>query len=173
MAKRIILGGILIVFAVVIGLFAMQLGKHNRSTQTFNELPIVELMAPDSTLFYTSDIVNAGIPIVVNYFHPTCNFCESEILEFLQYPEKMQNAQWLFITTALSDEIIEFLKEYPIDELPNSMVLSDHDYQFIRTYLPKSAPTTYIYTPNGKLKKMFKGMVSLDTLEKAIRQAHE
>ena len=75
---------------------------------------------------------------------------------------------FLFITNALESEVQDFLLQYPIDKLKNATIAIDIHGEFAERFKIKAPPTIIIYDKKGKLKKIFRGAVTIKKIVKYL-----
>ena len=106
-------------------------------------------------------------PLLIIYFHPECYFCSMEMSEMLEI-KRIENFNALFITNALESEVQDFLLQYPIDKLKNATIAIDIHGEFAERFKIKAPPTIIIYDKKGKLKKIFRGAVTIKKIVKYL-----
>ena len=104
---------------------------------------------------------------LIIYFHPECYFCSMEMSEMLEI-KRIENFNALFITNALESEVQDFLLQYPIDKLKNATIAIDIHGEFAERFKIKAPPTIIIYDKKGKLKKIFRGAVTIKKIVKYL-----
>ena len=106
--------------------------------------------------------------IIVNFFAEWCKPCLKEIPELNKFNKKAykMNAQLIGISyDPLTDEqILDLVKRYDID-FP---ILLGKEKVELPTPWPRALPTTYIFSPDGKLVKKMMGEQTYYSLKKTI-----
>uniref|UniRef100_S0DFM3 Thioredoxin domain-containing protein n=1 Tax=termite gut metagenome TaxID=433724 RepID=S0DFM3_9ZZZZ len=168
MKKKIILSIIALIVAALCVLCIVFYVKQKKQQALIAQVPEIALQTPDGQTVNLAQITRGNVSVIF-FFHPECAFCGMEMKEILAHKNELRDANLVFITTAEGGELTKFLEEYPIDAMPNSTVLIDHNRDFVITYNVKSPPTCYIYDKNQKLQKTIRGTVPVDDISQIIR----
>ena len=127
----------------------------------------IKLSTIDNEKFTMEKYYTNSKPLLIIYFHPECYFCSMEMSEMLEI-KRIENFNALFITNALESEVQDFLLQYPIDKLKNATIAIDIHGEFAERFKIKAPPTIIIYDKKGKLKKIFRGAVTIKKIVKYL-----
>jgi thioredoxin-related protein len=127
----------------------------------------IKLSTIDNEKFTMEKYYTDSKPLLIIYFHPECYFCSMEMSEMLEI-KRIENFNALFITNALESEVQDFLLQYPIDKLKNATIAIDIHGEFAERFKIKAPPTIIIYDKKGKLKKIFRGAVTIKKIVKYL-----
>ena len=124
-----------------------------------------------------SEYIGKGKWTVVNIWGTRCPPCREEIPDLVQFHDAHKNTDATVIGIAIDfpsygyakkDEVLEFADDYMID-FP--LLLSDgYVTQKLGLGRLEGTPTTYMYTPEGKLVGKQVGSITKDILEKYIKK---
>jgi peroxiredoxin len=161
------------ILAVVITLFTWQLHKKYKTGKLYSSIPDIVLLTVDSVEYSLSCMTKDTVkPAVIIFFHPKCKLCEAEVSGIIGHPEILCDANVLFVSSASIDKIKTFLEKYPLQNLPNTTVVSDFYSEFTSLFNPSVIPTMYIYNRNHKLEMSVKGLRDSKTVQKLINRAY-
>lgn len=104
-------------------------------------------------------------PTVVIYFSPACEHCQYEATEISRHADRFERANTLLITPESSvDKVEAFALTYHLNEVDNLSILLDKDKQFIRHFGTAVFPAVFIYGPDRKLVKYYKGEIKIEAI---------
>ena len=113
---------------------------------------------------YTNkNIDNAKKRIIINYFSPTCDHCESMAVSFIKDSLLIKNVQIIMITTAKDTEIEKFYRHHNLSLMSNIIILKDTKLLFHKIFGTAIVPTFFIYE-NEKLVKKIIGETKIENL---------
>lgn len=141
---------------------------RSKKIKPIKNMPEIKLMSLDSSIYKLNEIGNNKLPTILIAFHPDCNYCILECKELLSKAEALQKINIVFISFATPDEIFDFLKLYPINQLPNTQVYIDNNYEFFSIYNITSPPHCIIYNTNHQLVTQYKGLFTLEQIQKHL-----
>jgi peroxiredoxin len=123
-------------------------------------LPEFEIFTLDGNTFNQNDIKKDTYSYFV-YFDPTCGHCKTAFKLLNLKSEQIKNAdiQVYPVSSNTKEETTMFFEKYApnIQNLNNTQILIDDDYEFVDTFLVGIFPTAYLYDKDNKLVKVFKG----------------
>ena len=90
-----------------------------------------------------------------------------EMSDILDNSGSFNNIQLLFVTFADNTDVSDFLLRYPVDTIQGAIALDRHS-DFMPLFGVVSSPTSFVYDGNKRLKKVFKGLSSVETILKSI-----
>jgi len=124
-----------------------------------------------------SEYIGTGKWLVLNIWGTRCPPCKEEVPELVMFHDEHKNDLATVLAIAIDfpsygyakkDEVAAFMDDYLI-EFP--VLLSDsYITQALGLGTLKGLPTTFLYTPDGKLVAKQVGGVTQDILENFIRQ---
>lgn len=111
-----------------------------------------------------------GKPIVLNFWASWCSPCKNEMPGFDElYAQYGDNVSFLMMNvTDGKRETEDSAKEYLTSNNYKFPVFFDTDQEGIKTYEVTGIPMTIVIDAKGNIKKIFRGEVSKDALEKVI-----
>ncbi|WP_026765180.1 TlpA family protein disulfide reductase [Sediminibacterium salmoneum] len=128
-------------------------------------LPSIQLRKMDGSIFNTDSFKTYKQLLVLNYFNPECDHCQSMVQELFREQQLVENVKWLMITSASVEKTKRFADSMEIAKLQNVTVLNDTESDFIKTFGTASVPSFYVYK-NGKLLRKHSGECSVAYLVK-------
>jgi peroxiredoxin len=104
-------------------------------------------------------------PTVIIYFNPECEHCQYEASEIGKQAERFEKANMILITPDDSTKRVEaFATKYHLWEVDNLTILIDRDHRFKNYFGTSVFPSVFIYGPDKKLLKMYKGEVKIEAI---------
>lgn len=145
-------------------------------------IPLFAVYASDTRLenmegekHNVSEYIGKGKWTVLNIWGPKCPPCREEMPDLVQFHDSHQDSDAIVLGIAIDfpsygyakkDQVQAFADEYMID-FP--ILLSDGNItERLRLGPLEGLPTTYLYTPEGKLAAMQVGAISKVVLENYI-----
>lgn len=164
---------ILITVPAILLLLASFLGYKIWSTTEAKEkivaatqyLPSIQLRKMDGSSFGTDSFKNSQKLLVLNYFNPECDHCQSMVQELFREQQLIENVNWLMITSASVEKTKRFADSMQLSQLQNVTVLNDTASVFLKAFGTISVPTFYVYK-NGELLRKHNGECSVAYLVK-------
>ena len=115
------------------------------------------------------DEFNPGQPTVIIYFHPECEHCQYEASEIGNSSDQFEKANMILITADDSIARIEdFAMRYHLWEVDNLTILLDRKKIFKNHFGTTIVPSIFIYGPDRKLLKMWKGEIQMKAVISTI-----
>lgn len=106
---------------------------------------------------YTSAQLAAG-PVVLIYFSPDCEHCQSFTKDLLKNYNVVANKQVVMVTFQAMDMLKPFVSQYSLNTYPNFKVGTEGtSYLVQRYYQIRSFPYIAIYDKKGNLVRTFEG----------------
>ena len=130
----------------------------------------ITLSTVDSLPVSLGDLCATGQPMVIFYYHPGCELCQSEFGELLRQKELPRNALPVFVTFASQSEVDVLEKTYPISTIDNAVLLFDHKFVFPSQLGILTTPETFVYNGDGQLAKHFRGFVMINDLLQVLQE---
>jgi thiol-disulfide isomerase/thioredoxin len=164
---------ILITVPAILLLLASFLGYKIWSTTEAKEkivaatqyLPSIQLRKMDGSIFNTDSFKSNEQLLVLNYFNPDCDHCQSMVQELFREQQLIENVKWLMITSASVEKTKRFADSMQLSQLQNVTVLNDTASVFLKAFGTVSIPSFYVYK-NGELLRKHSGECSVAYLVK-------
>lgn len=162
---------------ILLILLGFQVKRHNtekaqreQQEMLLQTIPQITLSTADSVPFNLDDLCATGQPMVIFYYHPGCELCQSEFGELLRQKELPRNALPVFVTFASQSDVAVLEKTYPISTIDNAMLLFDHKFAFPSQLGILTTPETFVYNGEGHLVKHFRGFVMINDLLQVLQE---
>jgi thiol-disulfide isomerase/thioredoxin len=141
------------------------LKQKDKIKDTTQQLPSINLLKTDGTILNTDSLKSLSDLLVLNYFNPDCDHCQSMVQVLFQVQSLLENVKWLMITSATVEKTKRFSDSLQLSQLENEMVLNDTASVFIKTFATVSVPSFYV-NKNGVLLRKHSGECSIAYLVK-------
>jgi thiol-disulfide isomerase/thioredoxin len=170
--KKIITGLVVAVFFLTITFIVIEIGnKLNKGKiikEHISKLPEFSFTTLQNTSFNSSSITQG--PVLIIRYHPECEHCQYEISELIKSKILASGIKILLISDADKNEIIKFLDESHINDIPEMIPLLDTASVFSDVFGRDIVPSNYIYDQELKLVKVFNGEVKIETILKYLAE---
>jgi cytochrome oxidase Cu insertion factor (SCO1/SenC/PrrC family) len=127
-------------------------------------LPEFSLLSKDSTTFSTK-IIPAGKPTVLFYFGTHCPYSHAQMEEIIGHIDELQDLNIYMITTAPYNEMMEFYKQYSLQDYPNIIMTRDVNNFFGDYYKAPGVPFLAIYRKNKIMHEAYVGKLDADEIK--------
>ncbi|MHB9141753.1 MAG: TlpA family protein disulfide reductase [Paludibacter sp.] len=108
-------------------------------------------------------------PTVIIYFNPECEHCQYEASEIGTHSDQFEKANMILITPDDSIKRVEdFAKQHHLWKVDNLTILIDRGQKFKSYFGTSSFPTVFIYGPDKKLRKIYKGETKTEAIINSI-----
>lgn len=107
-------------------------------------------------------------PSILFFFNTECEHCQAEAQLVEKEIAQLQGANLYFFSIEPLEKIQAFAKTYRLDGLPNLSVGQLTAKEVSEKFGVRGFPSTFIYSPNGKLLQQFRGEVSIEAIKKCI-----
>jgi len=126
--------------------------------QKFPNLPMFNILTPDSTLFSTYDIPE-GNPVAFFFFDPDCKHCQAATTLLLNGMDSIKNIDFYFVSFQHNlKQIQEFYDKNEMKKYKNIKLIGrDPEYFFNAFYDIKFTPDLILYNKYKKLMKLIEG----------------
>lgn len=138
--------------------------KENLNAAT-QYLPSIELRKIDGSSIVTDSFKKSKNLLVLNYFNPDCEHCQSMVQEMSREQQLIKNVNWLMITSATVEKTKRFADSMQLSKLQNVTVLNDTAAVFTSAFGTVTVPSFYVYK-NGELLRRHNGECSIAYLLK-------
>jgi thiol-disulfide isomerase/thioredoxin len=129
------------------------LKQKNKSKIATQYLPSIQLRKTDGTILFTESFKDSNELLVLNFFNPDCDHCQSMVQQLFQEQKLLEKLNWLMITSASVEKTKRFTDSFNIAQLKNVIVLNDSDFLFSKTFGTVSFPSFYVYKKGLLLRK--------------------
>lgn len=155
--------------AALAGLFIWALNKHYSKDSSIRYMPDIQAMELDGGEMDLKQNLDLSKRTAILYFHPDCEFCQQEIKGIINRHAECRDVQWVFYTLAQPEELRVFLKEYPVQDIPNSFVIREDWPNVYKKLSLSNPPELIVYDENGKLMLHHKGATSIKTIVEELQ----
>lgn len=159
-----------IVFSVIIylsGRIYSGIAKKNEIAEKTERLPEFCFYTLDGARFHAENIIK-GNSIIIIFFNPECNGCTYIINGITKSADLFSNAFILFVSDQPAGLLKQFAEKNNLYICPRTEILYS-DYNHIKSLFGAvTAPTTFIYSKDHSLLRIFKGEVSTEAILKIL-----
>lgn len=143
--------------------------SSNNYVNKFLTIPSFKLFAVPDSLEFTNQYLKKNLPVVILFFNPDCDHCQSETKELLAYKDELKHIQILMVSSAPYQEIKNFYAAYNLSSMPNIKVTQDINLKLGLIYKVRTYPSLFVYEPNGTLAKAFVGNIGVPAILDAVK----
>jgi peroxiredoxin len=126
---------------------------------TQSDLPYLPLTTLEGTQMTARDIQGKAVLVL---FQPDCDHCQREAAQIREHLDAFAGYALYFVSNAPPAEVARFAEEYQLAGTPNIHFATTTIEGILNTYGPVDAPSVYIYSGTGRLKKAFVGETSIE-----------
>jgi peroxiredoxin len=126
-----------------------------------NDLPNMQLLHLDGSRGMAKDIRGKAVLIL---FQPDCDHCQRETVQIREHLNAFQGYKLYFISDAPPQQLSQFAREYGLAGNPDIHFAHTSIENILNSYGPIDAPSVYIYTAEGRLKKSFIGETPIENI---------
>ena len=109
-------------------------------------------------------------PILLIYFSPECDHCETVMKEFFKQPAKFASASVAMVTFLPMPKLLDFEKKFPTKKYANVYSGSEGGTFFIKDYYKlDEIPFVALYDKNRNLVKSYLRNVPLDEISAKLK----
>jgi thiol-disulfide isomerase/thioredoxin len=131
-------------------------------------IPAFTIQLTDSSNFSKKDLPK-NTPVVIIYFNPECGHCQQEATELSKNMDKFKKVFFVMAAYAELEKVEEFSELYGLNKFSNVKLGRDGKYFLPVFYQVKTTPFSAVYNKKGKLLKAFEHGMSVEELEKALK----
>jgi hypothetical protein len=131
-------------------------------TEKIAQLPAFSFSTLSNEVF-NSEVISKG-PVLVLYFHPECEHCQWEMGEIFKSQIPVAFSKVLLISSAQSDTILNFLRQFHYSDYPSVIPLVDSSYNFEQYFGSSMVPSSYVYDSDLKLIKFIRGEAKTEAI---------
>lgn len=118
--------------------------------------------------FTQNNLINKKI--IFLYFNSDCDYCKSEANKIKNNLNIFKEIQLIFVSFEDKSSIINFSKNYNLNNKKNIVFLEDKKFKFSEIFDANTIPTTIIYDENKKLLKKFTGAAKFDKILRVLNK---
>lgn len=156
----LILVGILSYLGMAI---ASKLEHKKEVNNTINTLQEFDYISLDGN---SNSFEKSSNPVVIFFFNPECEHCQSEAKLVSENESEFENARVYFLSTERLEAIKKFAEEYHLDPFEVGQV------DYVQVAYPMGVntfPMCFIYSTEGKLLKQYKGEVKIEGIANFLK----
>ena len=163
--RKIILCCFAAIFLALSGVSLFMMKKKRDFRRTIAVIPEFCLLQVVDSFPFCSAQLDKGKPVIMMYFHPECDFCHVKA----QYLQKTSangvgDIQWIMVSYAEKDSLIQFIETYNLDEISGLTVLLDSQLSLYDRLQVAGIPTSFIYDRRHRLVAVKRGETKLETM---------
>ncbi len=167
-------------YSVIIALLVHSItafSQHNHQIDTvpapatrFKSFPPVKLLMPDSSTYFTKDVLHRKTPVLLMVFHPSCEHCQQETENITKNIDKFKGIQIVMSTMVPLFEMKVFMDKYKLASYENIIVAQDYTF-FLPPYFQfNNLPFLAFYNKKKKLVSTFGGSLPVDKIVAELRK---
>lgn len=134
-------------------------------------LPEVHLVDLQGASFFLRPGGERSVALV--FFTTTCEYCRAELRAFSEKSMLLKEHEALFVAWEERDAVQAFARETGVDAVPWFRVLRDTASVLGDALGVGVVPTTLVYGPDGRLRKTFEGLASVENIAAAASGEEE
>jgi thioredoxin-related protein len=159
-----------VTIGVIFILFLFLLTRHAKVREAYSEFPDTKIEDFNGEQIAINQKVDIKKPTVILFFDPSCSLCVVKITKLLERKSQIEDVTLLFVTWAEKQNVVEFLKDYPINTLQNAQILFDVNFDLSTIYNIQSPPASIFYNDQGKLITVKKGAIDINVFMSIINK---
>jgi thiol-disulfide isomerase/thioredoxin len=168
MVRKVFYGMMPILVLLVLAMLAT---PANAGAQA-NRLPPFRIMQSSGKVFRAEDLP-MDKPIIIIYFSPECEHCETMMKEFFKNAAQFKEASVAMITYVAQDRVARFEKDYPVKKYANMYAGTEGTTFFVRDYFNISElPFAALYTKTGRFVLSFSREIPVQALATKLKGLH-
>ena len=114
----------------------------------------------------TRSLEKGNVPNVIFFFNPECEHCQAEAKLVSEHVADFEKAKVYFFSTEEIESIKKFAQDYKLETFEVGQV----DYMKVAYPMGVNTfPMCFIYSPEGKLLKQFKGEVKIEAITNYLK----
>lgn len=168
--KKLLLLSVLSLFSINI-LFAQDEEAEQPPYLKYPTLPTFEILLEDSSTIFSTYNIPEGRPIIIMYFSPDCDHCETVTKEILAHKEDFKKTRIYMSSPMYLSEINKFAERMELDKQKNIIIGKDFKYFVLKFYDLQSFPFMAVYNGDKKLVEGFKAGFKFEDVIKAVDRA--
>jgi hypothetical protein len=133
------------------------------------KVPPFRMMQTGGKVFRAQDLP-MGKPIVIVYFSPDCEECQSLTRELLRRSDEFTMASVAMVTYLPVEYVTKFISEFKLNNFKNIYVGTEGNSLFLKGYFGiEKFPFMALYTKNGDIVKTYFSEHNLDDIARRLR----
>lgn len=126
--------------------------------------PPVKLLLPDSTSFYTKEMLPKKKPVMLILFSPSCEHCQKETQELVDHMDQFRDITIVMATSMPFGAMLDFRKKYGLDKFSNIIVGQDTHYFLFSFYQNRNLPLMAFYNKKKELISAVEGGLPINRI---------
>jgi len=143
--------------------------SSNNYVNKFLKIPAFKLLSVPDSVEFANEQLKQNSPVVVLFFSPDCDHCQSETKELLAYKEELKNIQILMVSGAPYPEMKDFYETYDLSSMKNIRVGQDINLKLGSIFKIRTYPSIFVYDQKGTLAKAFVGNIGVPAILDAVK----
>lgn len=140
------------------------------SAQTPENFPAFSMVLSNGQ-FFTSTQIPKTKPVLLIYFAPDCDHCQTLMKAFFSRADEFKNTEVLMVTFKPASEVAQFVKVYKTYQYPNILVGTESKPFFLRQfYKLQNTPFTALYNKNGRLISSYRKETPINDVLKQLKK---
>jgi Redoxin. len=127
-------------------------------------MPGFDVLLKDSSTVLNTRQIPKGKPILLFYFSPDCEHCQTETTDLLLNIDSLKNVRMYFFTSDDFSRLKVYDKHYKIYNHPNIVLGRDYRNALANHFNILSPPFSALYNKNKKLVAVFAGETKVSDL---------
>jgi len=119
---------------------------------------------------FTHAELSPDLPLLVKYFSPTCEYCQSEMEAMLKDQKLLEDAQIIMVSADSPEEIQQFVDHFRLTEFSRITILHDSRQEFESLFGDAHVPSTYLYGRDLHLVEYLPGEQKPEYIDQLINQ---
>lgn len=117
---------------------------------------------------YSEKDLKEDTRLMIVYFNPLCEVCQNEMKEILSNIDYFNDIQLVMISPSSKEEIVNFVKNYKLNDYPQIKVLHDMNDVFYKEFHAIGYPSLYLYDENQVLLEHFDSHADIAEIKDAF-----
>lgn len=140
-------------------------GQTDSSLSKFNTIPKNKVLNTDSILKPFASFLKTPKPVVVMFYSPDCDHCQTELEAILN--ANLTEIQFVLVSNRPLFLLKPFAKKYKLSQYKNITIISDYKNEIARYYGIGSYPSMVIYNAKHEaVKRFMSSMVSTSDIKR-------
>lgn len=167
--QNVIRTAVCIAAGIMVCLILWAAKRKEQKMDPYRLMPEINALTVFGDSLRVNDYLDPTKRTVIMFFHSDCEFCQKEIEGIIERNGECRDVQWVFITIAQPEELEPFLKEYPIESIPNAFLLREDFPEMHIKFDVTAPPALFIYDEHKKLMRMHRGATSIKTIVEELQ----
>jgi hypothetical protein len=134
------------------------------------ELPVFNILLPDSVSHFNTADIPSGQPFIVFGFSPLCTHCQAETRDIIKHMDQLKNVKIYYVTAEKFHDMKMFYKYFKLAQYPNITMGRDEKYTFFRTFRVGQIPYAAIFDSHKRLKEVYAHQTTAMQLAQSVAE---